>query len=172
MTPSFGISPALPLSQPSILSLGLRGSEAISGGGRGDSLSPMSTSPPCHPSYSLKSTTTLIQPSCTAMSQVPEAGRRCSPVPRKVLAVSQGGHHCCSLVRKGQGFWEATHAHGLEGGQNDATTWIRHGMQTTMPQIATEPRAVVATSSQESHGYILSHRSHPQKMGFLGASFL
>lgn len=45
-------------------------------------------------------------------------------------------------------------------------------MQTTMPQIATKPRAMVATSSQESNGYILLHRSHPQKMGMLGASFL
>lgn len=114
------------------------------GGGGGDSLSPVSTSPPCHPSYALKSMTTVIQPLCTAMSQVLAAGRHCSPFPKKVLAVSQGGDHC--LVRKRQGFWEATHAHGFEGGHNDATTRIRHGMQTTMPQIVTEPRAMVATS--------------------------
>lgn len=87
-------------------------------------MSPMSTSPPWHPSYTLKSTTTVIQPPCKAMFQVPAVGRHCSPVPRKVLAVSQGGHHCCSLVRQGQGFWEATQVHGIEDGHNDVTTVI------------------------------------------------
>lgn len=81
--------------------------------------------------------------------------------------MNQGSHPCCSLVRKGQGFWEATHAHGIEGGHNNAML-----VQTTMPQIATEPREMVATSSQESHGRVLSHLSHPQQMGELGASVL
>lgn len=97
-------------------------SEAI----RGDSLSPMSTSPPCHsPLYP-----EIYNHSVTAAMhshvpfQVLAAGRHCSPVLRKVLAMRQGGHHCCSLVRKGQGFWEATHAHSIESGHNDATTVI------------------------------------------------
>lgn len=118
--PSFGLSPVLLLSQPSILGLGLRGSGAIGGWGR--QLEPHVNFSPLpfllHPEIYNRSDT------ATTHSHGPGPGSKAAAAPQSLEKswLSQGGPHCCSLVRKGQGFWDATCAHGIGGGDNDATT--------------------------------------------------